>query len=245
MFADAYDAIEENLFYNVYFKTEELSDADTVVDLGAHVGAFTLYALLNCKYGSRIISIEPNPYAFKILINNAILFRRIRSDIELYPLNVAVWSSRSLVPLKLTSWSENVHVTRPSSEGKSAKKTIHVCALTMFDILKICKGKNVVLKIDIEGAEYEIFKNSTWLEDERISHIAVEIHGNIEPIVKVLKNSGFQVYERLIRYTSSAAKLWLIFRPLWYSIMMYFYRHMVANTIKEPQIRILYASRKA
>jgi len=45
--ADGYDAIEENLFYNVYFRAEELSDADNVVNLGAYVGAFTLYAILN------------------------------------------------------------------------------------------------------------------------------------------------------------------------------------------------------
>jgi len=31
---DSFGAIEENIFYNVYFNQEEISSADTIIDLG-------------------------------------------------------------------------------------------------------------------------------------------------------------------------------------------------------------------
>lgn len=61
--ADGYDAVEETLFHNVYFKPHEIRDADTIIDLGAYIGGFTIYATLYAKSGAKIITVEPNPYA--------------------------------------------------------------------------------------------------------------------------------------------------------------------------------------
>jgi len=50
---DSFGAVEENLFYGIYFSGEELSSADTIIDLGAHIGTFTVYAIMNAKRGPR------------------------------------------------------------------------------------------------------------------------------------------------------------------------------------------------
>src|SRR5437879_4246543 len=46
-----------------------ISDGDTVVDVGAHMGVFTVYAAMRNPHG-RVLAIEPAPYNLELLRKN-------------------------------------------------------------------------------------------------------------------------------------------------------------------------------
>jgi len=52
---DGFGAVEENLAYNIYFNRDEIGSADTIIDLGAHVGTFTIWTIIHAKKGTTII----------------------------------------------------------------------------------------------------------------------------------------------------------------------------------------------
>jgi len=76
---DSFGAVEENLFNNIYFNGEELSSADTIIDLGAHIGTFTINAVMNAKRGAKIVAVEPCKRNYTTLLKNIAMFKR---DIE-------------------------------------------------------------------------------------------------------------------------------------------------------------------
>lgn len=144
------------------------------------------------------------------------------------------------MPLVITPWSENIHLA--NLENSKTGRLIYVRTVTINDLLKMAEGKTII-KMDIEGAEHEIFKSSRWLDNNRIMYLAVEAHGSLGAIVKTLMERGFTVSVKHLRYTSWAAKYWFGVKPQWYAAMQALYRYLVSSLIKTPQIKILYASR--
>ena len=72
LLTDGFGAFEENLLtnINIYFDVETVKYADTIIDLGAHIGTFTLYAILHAKPNTNIIAVEPDRTNYRILLNN-------------------------------------------------------------------------------------------------------------------------------------------------------------------------------
>jgi len=156
----------------------------TVIDVGAHVG---LYSLAVSGYAYRVISIEPHPINYRLLEIN-----RIMNDIEqMIALNVAV------VGVKC----DNVKLYAGDHSGghsiaiKSSSKWYRVQALTLDDIIKnYATDDKVLLKVDIEGAEFEVFKSIDLNTLKNIRRIVMEIHlghGSLDTIVNKLKEAGF------------------------------------------------------
>ena len=61
----------ENFFLDNYDRVEgfTIKEKDVIVDIGAHVGYFTIYAAKKAKRG-KVISFEPSKESFKVLKNN-------------------------------------------------------------------------------------------------------------------------------------------------------------------------------
>ena len=101
--------------------------------------------------------------------------------------NQAVMGSESsmIVDDKYDSVSNSV--LRPSSSGKRIKI---VC---LDQIVSERNLKDAALKMDCEGAEYEIFKGAKNESIKKFSQIAIEYHFGYESLVKRLKSCGFKV----------------------------------------------------
>ncbi|MEM0302980.1 MAG: FkbM family methyltransferase [Archaeoglobaceae archaeon] len=233
---DGFGSIEENLFENVYFSVEELKFAKSIVDLGAHSGAFTVFSILNAKENTKIISLEPNPANFEILLKNIKLVESVATskNLKLECLKMAVSDKTGLSNLKISFWSESSHL---SEDGDVLVPTISIIQDLLLNL-----ESPVVIKMDIEGEECNIFrKNTSWLD--QIDLIAIENHGCENEIIQKLKNRGFEVIVDNRKIDKKFAWYWIKTSPKKYTYVISLYRLIVSTLIK-PEVSIIKGIRK-
>ncbi len=130
-----------------------------VVDAGANVGyASVLFAERWPE--AQIVALEPDASNFELLLRNTRQYPRIR------PLKAALWSSRT--PLRVTG--ENKWAFRVEETAESEFDT-----LTMADLVDMSGGRIDLLKLDIEGAECDLFANDPACLDS-VGLLIVELH---------------------------------------------------------------------
>ena len=139
---------------------------DVVVDLGANVGFFTNYASQKCK---KVISIEGGDALFSCLVKNTYENNNIQY------LNANIISENSSIN---ASWATPTR--------------INVTISNIFDFYKL--DYIDFLKVDIEGCEYDVFRDIDKNILSKIKKIAIEVHDsnrNKELINNINKNRFF------------------------------------------------------
>ena len=161
---------------------------DVVVDIGANIGTFSLYAA-TVRGASRVLSFEPFPDNYGMLYKN-VVENQLRS---VTCVNQAVAGNRGLRTLRLDSMDCGSH----SLVTGSFESTVEVECCTLGDIFqRFSLTKIDYLKMDCEGAEYEILENATS-RLQQISRISMETHTTVdrraEDLEKLLRAYGFEV----------------------------------------------------
>ena len=149
-----------------------------VIDLGANIGLTTIYLQSNFP-NATFICAEPDELNFELLKVNLLSF----SNTVMY--QKAVWSTK-----------KNLYLNRNFRDGKDWAISVsdnksgayaEVNAITLDEIIRDNNLEEIdLLKIDIEGAEIELFKNdeqTDFLNKTKV--IAIEIHDefNIRDII--------------------------------------------------------------
>jgi FkbM family methyltransferase len=177
------------------------SEGDTVVDIGAHMGRYTIPCSKSVGMSGKMVAIEAHPYNFRILQHNL----RLNKLNNVSLLNCAVYSNRARLKLYLPD--EDLGYTMHHSlmtkylaskySNEIERKYIEVEADTLDNLLK-ARAINEVnwIKIDVEGAELEVLKGAREIlsTNTRIS-ILVEIHGKdtYGPTMELLKTNNFSI----------------------------------------------------
>lgn len=159
-----------------------------IVDVGAHVGTFTLWAALRAPR-ARILSVEPNPNTFAFLQRNVAdngLTDRVMA------VNAAAGPARGLGTLELVEHSLGTRLAR------NGGGTVTAQVETIPDLLERADMREVdFLKMDCEGTEYEIFDALDAETLRRFKTIACEYHPvpgrDVSEIARLLRDSGFKV----------------------------------------------------
>ena len=162
---------------------------EVVIDVGAHIGLYALYA---AKKGKLCIAIEPCSKNFEHLLRNI----QINGLDNLIALNYAAWNSdEDRVPLYGPSQknADNVlsidreHLLRELSEN-GAKIYEYVETRTIDSILdEIGINKVDWVKIDVEGAEVEVLQGmKKCLRDNPNLKILIEVQKENEAKVNSL-----------------------------------------------------------
>ena len=130
-----------------YDRTEfEINDTDIVIDIGAHIGLFALFASQFCKNG-KIYCFEPVKENFELLESNLVL-NNIRNVISF---NAAISINNDNITIYLNK-DESGH-----SMYVVGSKKIQVKSFTLQDVFDSNKlQKCDFIKIDCEGEEYAI-----------------------------------------------------------------------------------------
>jgi len=141
-----------------------------IVDAGANIGLASIY-FANKFPDSEIFAIEPETSNYELLCSNVAPYSNIR------PLKAALWDKNeeiSLVDPGLGKWG---FMTQGKKSEESLGNVCHkVPGVTIDKIMEDNKLPSIdILKIDIEGAEREVFHNtSSWID--RVDAIIIELH---------------------------------------------------------------------
>ncbi len=192
------DEADQSVF-NEIFKLGEYRAADEViksakdaiVDVGAHAGFFSLYCrALNEK--AKIYAIEPEPENLKMLnqhlVENKILGVKVIAG--------ALASQTEERQLILSADSHNHRLGQPVfRSGEEAEKTVTVQAFSFADFCKQNKIKKIsLLKMDIEGGEYELFEGLSEADLSMVNCIILEYHTSSKLVSRL---SYKQIEEKL------------------------------------------------
>jgi FkbM family methyltransferase len=124
----------------------------TVLDIGAHIGKYTLQFSRAVGSTGRVISVEPHPENYAMLLENL----RLNDARNVRPVKCAVWNKPLYIGLFIGEGS-GLH----SLKVNHKHGTIQVQAKTVDDLLKELDVDWVDwMKIDVEGAEADVLEGA-------------------------------------------------------------------------------------
>ncbi len=183
--------------YSIGLK-KQIKKNPTIIDIGANVGFFSMFAL--SKYqGCIIYSYEPIFSNFKQLIKN----KELNSTRQIYCFNKAVCGHNGKIKISFDKTdSFTTSATIINSDGDDNKDSIEVPCLTLSEIFKENNLDHCdLLKIDCEGAEYDILYNTSKVVLNKIDQMAIEVHTgknekeNLSSLKKFLLNLNYQLFQ--------------------------------------------------
>ena len=167
-----------------YRPLDAIEDPELIIDCGANVGYSSAYFLSRFPT-STVIAIEPDVANFAVLEKNIAPYGR-----RCIPLLGAVWpKDELLIASKPSRTNSEWEITVSPSKLGGTKAYAIPNLIAMSN-----KNRVSILKIDIEGAEYELFRaNTDWLG--QTDNIAIELHGKKceTTFLTAIKNQNFAV----------------------------------------------------
>ena len=153
-----------------YHVTEFVQDGDVVLDVGAYIGAFALFVKERCPT-ARVISLEPMPSNFAALKENA------GNQVTVQQVALVGRSG----PVTMYDFGPDASACHSIySLGLEDAKPVEVPGETLENLLRRHGLERLqFLKLDCQGAEFEILPNTPHEILDRIDYIAVEVHRGI------------------------------------------------------------------
>ena len=175
---DSYPFFREFFVRRIYFREFKQLSFDTCLDLGCNIGEVSSFLMQLAGPQGRVVGVDPLTYP-----NNA-----IRSRVAAIP------------GIKL---HQGVLCGESQRHDSAALRAIcdpydfdSNLAITVEELMKTYGLQHVdFLKMDIEGAEFDIFRDSVrWLDG--VDNLAMEVHnavGDPTEIIERLQQKGFRV----------------------------------------------------
>lgn len=169
-------AVFSQVFIGKEYASNDLPrDARTIVDLGANIGLASIYFALRYPSAS-IVAYEPDSSNFQVMTENVSPLRD-----QIHCVNAAAWSANDTVALEFED-SQGVDL-KPwgirTSESATGPRVPCFRLETIFDNAGFSSVD--LLKIDIEGAEAEVFTDRSLLWLPRVRFICLETHDRFKP----------------------------------------------------------------
>lgn len=160
-----------------------------IVDCGAHIGLSVIY-LKKLFPDAHVIAFEPDKTNFELLQKNVSSYQL--QDVELR--NEAVWKENTTLSFS----GEGNMSSRIDETAATISHSSSVKAIRLHDVID---KKTDFLKLDVEGAEYDILID---IESRlhNVTSLFIEYHGSFEEgyklnrILQLLDNNHFKFYIR-------------------------------------------------
>lgn len=173
----------------------KVGDGWSVIDIGGGIGDFTIQAAYHHPQ-NKVFAFEPTPSSYALLEEN--LQMNGVSNAQIYP--TAVWSSNSDIvidtglgePVQFTS--QELHRDSGPVSGKVVVPGLSLESVFEKTGVQTCN----LMKLDCEGAEYEILFNAPDAILNRIERIVMEYHDNAveythQDMARFLTGKGYRV----------------------------------------------------
>ena len=171
-----------------------LEDGWRIIDIGAGIGEFTLFAAIEHP-NSFVYAFEPFPQSFKLLQENV----RLNNTVNVELFSEAIGAVTGSLTLDMTGSEPLQTRSVDYAESSLLNDRLIVQSLSLSDVFdQLSIDKCDLLKLDCEGAEYQILFNAPENVFTRVQRIIMEYHDNIEDyqhdeLVAYLTNKGFNV----------------------------------------------------
>jgi FkbM family methyltransferase len=184
-----YEILLKSKFKSEYFFPKDL-DPKVIFDIGGNIG-ITSILLAKIFPDSQIYTFEPIPDNFKVLQKNTNQYNNIQA------FNFGLGSKNGKFEVYLSNDSENYGGVSfyPDPNGNKEESSLSCYIKNIDDIINELGINHIdIIKIDTEGAEYDILmslkesilKNSSW--------ITGELHGNKDfELISYLTKLGFSI----------------------------------------------------
>jgi FkbM family methyltransferase len=191
-----------------------IKQSDTVLDIGANVGLFSIWVALNVP-SAKVFAFEAASDNFQALAEN-VRGNRLK---RISPQHYAVSDGNGSHVTLYRGFHGGVHSIRPEYRNwnpSATRQTEKVPAITLEQILRRFKIKSVdYMKLDCEGAEYEILFSTPQQTLSRIRKIVGEYHDlgperNGRVLKQFLAKNGF----RAVFKAAGRGKPWGMFAAL-------------------------------
>jgi FkbM family methyltransferase len=188
----------DNIYYDEVVKVEE---NDIVVDIGANIGFFSIYA--SQFKPKKIICLEPDIKSYITLLENTKNF----DTINCY--NLAISDENGITPFCYSDISSAGSHLKKFHDIINNNINLETNVLTidiekLFDLFNI---KHIdYLKLDCEGGEQDIFKTIQVSTLKNIKKIALEFH-SVEiknQITDKLTQNGFEITKQFFLHSSNS-----------------------------------------
>tara|TARA_R110000822_G_scaffold263815_1_gene388068 strand:+ start:21 stop:719 length:699 start_codon:yes stop_codon:yes gene_type:complete len=175
------------------YKKLNITTDDVVLDIGLNIGIFTIYALN--KGAKKVFAFEPEKDNYKMAVTNV---RLNNFDASKYDLaNCAVVGNND--KQRLFSVNTKKNKGGHSLVLKRGRDTVTVDCMNINEIIE--KTKATVIKMDIEGGEYECIKAIKSFDGIREMELEfhhahlndIKTHAKYDEIVSLLKKHFTQV----------------------------------------------------
>lgn len=158
----------EKIFLSEEYRAPFPIQPEVIVDAGANIGMATLFFAHQFP-SACIVAIEPEESNFRVLSENCAGLKNVSL------LKGALWSTSTPMTIadrNAEAWAFSVVETTMADSAEDRIKGISVP-----DILKMFKFDRIdLLKLDIEGAERELFSVGVEEWIEKVSVIVIELH---------------------------------------------------------------------
>lgn len=182
--------------------------SDVVIDIGAHIGAFSIWAARQAVYGT-VYAFEPNNENYGLLEEN----KALNDLTNLQTFKLAVSNVTGEADLFNSDYHNMTHsFFKDGAQNKTSIRTI-----SLAEILQANDIERVnYLKIDAEGAEYLIVLDASSNVLRKIDKIFIEYHDNLDhghnfkELIKYLTGNGFRVETKGSAFSRHILKLGLL-----------------------------------
>ena len=125
-----------------------LGEGFTFIDVGANVGAYSLFVAARAAASARILAVEPQPEIFDRLVGNI----RLNAFANIKAVDCAVADKSGEVTLFIDSRNSGESSVKIVAAGGA--QPIRVVAKTLYDLVRDENFQRVdAIKLDVEGAE--------------------------------------------------------------------------------------------
>lgn len=179
----------EELFQKELYRFNTISATPLILDCGANIGISTLY--FKWAYPqARVVVFEPDTANFQLLSKNCT--QNGLQQVELH--QAAIWTNNGFI-------SFDAKESEGSRIAESNESAHRVKCFRLADLLA-AESNIDFLKMDIEGAEYEVLKDAAT-QLHKVQNFFLEYHGKasetykLDEIFAILKEAGFAVYIKM------------------------------------------------
>lgn len=170
-----------------------IDDRDVAVDVGANIGYMTGVMAHRVGRNGRVVCFEPNPEIFEILVENINNWKpELGVPIDAHRLALSNRAGQGMLGIP-NEFKHNHGLAALIKDGTSVENVFHV---ELSKLEALIKERIDLLKIDVEGHEYEVLQGAEQLLNSRnIRDIVFEEHNSYPtPVTRLLEDKGYTIF---------------------------------------------------